>query len=298
MRAKVLPQLQAYEIVDWLGKGAHATISLAVERATRKKFAIKHIVRRTAADDKFLAQAETEFAVAQAIDHPVLRKCHELIRIRKWLKTSELFLVMEYVDGETLEQVCPERVSDIIQLFIRVADALHAMHRAGYAHCDIKPINILLTGDGAPKIIDFGQSCPLGTIKERIQGTPDYIAPEQLTRKPIDHRTDIYNLGATMYWVFTGKAFATKMLIAPAGTRKIDVDARRGSDPPHELNPKIPLALSTLILECCEESPEARPRDMKQVIARLEVAQHLCERSEKPETKSPRKSGGGRAGTT
>lgn len=280
MRSRVLPQLQGYEIVDWLGKGAHATINLAVERSTRRKVAIKHLVRRTAADDKFLAQAETEFAIAQAVDHPTLRKCFEMVRVRKWLKTSELFLIMEYVDGETLEQVCPERMADIVALFIRIAEGLNAMHRAGFAHCDIKPINILLTEDGSPKIIDFGQSCPLGTVKERIQGTPDYIAPEQLERKPIDHRTDIYNFGATMYWVFTGKAFATKMQVAPVGTKKIDVDARRGSDPPHEINPKVPLALSTLILECCEESPEARPRDMKQVIARLEVAQHLCERNE------------------
>ncbi|MBL8880740.1 MAG: serine/threonine protein kinase, partial [Phycisphaerales bacterium] len=251
-----------------------------VERATRRKVAIKHIIRRTAADDKFVAQAETEFAVSQAIDHPVLRKCHEIVRIRKWLKVSELFLIMEYVEGETLEQLCPDRMADIVALFIKVADGLNAMHRAGYAHCDVKPINILLMENHEPKIIDFGQSCALGTVKERIQGTPDYIAPEQLERKPIDHRTDIYNLGATMYWVVTGKAFATKMQVAPVGTKKIEVDARRGSEPPHELNPKVPLALSSLILECCEEGPEARPRDMKQVIARLEVAQHLSERNE------------------
>lgn len=288
MRARPMPQLPAYDIIDWLGKGAHATISLAVERSTRRKVAIKHIVRRKAADEKFLAQAETEYAVSQAIDHPVLRKCYELVRIRKWLKTSELFLIMEFVAGETLEQICPDRMSDIVSLFIKIADGLHAMHRAGYVHCDIKPNNILLIEDHEPKIIDFGQSCALGTVKERIQGTPDYIAPEQLERKPIDHRTDIYNLGATMYWVVTGKAFATKMQVAPVGTKKIEVEARRGTDPPHELNPKVPLAFSSLILECCEESPEARPRDMRQVISRLEVAQHLSERDETKKTRTSR----------
>ena len=73
------------------------------------------------------------------------------------------------------------------------------MHAMGYAHCDIKPNNILRNDQGDVKVIDFGQACKIGTIKQRIEGTPDYIAPEQVARRPISAQTDIYNLGALLF---------------------------------------------------------------------------------------------------
>ncbi|MGE0479043.1 MAG: serine/threonine protein kinase [Phycisphaerae bacterium] len=277
MRARALSQLPDYEFVERLGKGAHATISLAIHRPTRQRYAVKHIVRRGAEDERFIRQAETEYDVATKCEHAYLRRCHELVRVRKWLRTTELFLVMEYVDGDTLEHQCPDKLDAIVRIFMQVAEGLAAMHKAGFAHADIKPNNILLTESGL-KIIDFGQSCPLGHRKERVQGTPDYMAPEQVLRDKIDHRTDVFNLGATMYWVVTGKAFKTLMQTAPTGTKMIQLESRRGNDPPHELNPQVPLAFSRLILECCETSPEARPRDMRDVIARLDVVMHLLNR--------------------
>jgi serine/threonine-protein kinase len=85
----------------------------------------------------------------------------------------------------------------VIDTFIAAAQGLRAMHQMGYAHCDIKPNNILRSESGQVKVIDYGQSCRIGTIKERIQGTPDYIAPEQVARRPISVQTDVFNLGAT-----------------------------------------------------------------------------------------------------
>ena len=273
----VIPQLPAYELVSQIGRGAGATISLAYERTTRRPVAIKQIVARTAADDRFVAQAETEYHVATHLDHPCLRKCFELVRVRRWLKTRELFLVMEYVDGVRLADHCPQRLDEIVPIFVKVAEGLHAMHLAGYVHADIKPNNILLTRDGTLKIIDFGQSCPLGHRKTRLQGTPDFMAPEQIERSALDHRTDIFNLGASLYWVVTGKWFRTMISTAPTASKKIEIESRRGSDPPHELNPLIPLSLSKLIMECCETRPEARPQDMRKVASRLEVVMHLLD---------------------
>jgi serine/threonine protein kinase len=276
-------QLSDYEFATQIGRGAGATISLAYERATRAPFAIKHVVCRSAADERFVAQAETEYRVARHIDHPNVRKYYNLIRARRWLRTRELYLVMEYVDGEPLEERCPGRLDEIVAIFIQVAEGLHAMHLAGYAHADMKPNNILLCRNGGVKIIDFGQSCPLGHRKTRLQGTPDFMAPEQVERRAIDHRTDIFNLGASLYWVVTGKWFKTMMPAAPAASKKIEIESRRGSGPPHELNPAIPLSLSKLIMECCEARPQLRPPDMRKVISRLEVVRHLLDqRSETP----------------
>jgi serine/threonine protein kinase len=166
---------------------------------------------------------------------------------------------------------------------MRVAEGLLAMHRHGYIHADIKPNNILLT-DGGLKIIDFGQSCPIGHTKERIQGTPDYIAPEQVALAPLDQRTDIFNLGATMYWVLTGKAFSTILPSAPAGSKKIELDARRGNEPPHETNPQVPLPLSRLIMDCCASARDERPEDMSKVISRLETILLLMAKKQSPAT--------------
>ena len=272
---RTFAQLPGYEIASRIGRGAGAVIYEARQRSSRKRVAVKHVVRHGPQDDRFVEQAETEYKVAHELDHPYLRRCYEIIRVRRWMKTRELFLIMELVDGERLDNQYqdrrPERVEPVIEMFMHVAEGLHAMHKHGYIHADIKPNNILLVPGGRLKIIDFGQSCPVGHTKTRIQGTPDYIAPEQVMMAPLDQRTDIFNLGATMYWVLTGKAFSTILPNAPAGAKKIDLDARRGNRPPHESNELVPLPLSRLIMECCASERERRPSDMSKVISRLET---------------------------
>src|SRR5690606_35077399 len=109
-------------------------------------------------------------------------------------------VLMEMVDGLTLEHYVPDNLIELCRIFQQTALGLHAMHEAGYVHADIKPNNILFMDDQRVKIIDFGQSCKADTVKDRIQGTPDYIAPEQVLRRAITPQTDVFNLGATMYW--------------------------------------------------------------------------------------------------
>jgi serine/threonine-protein kinase len=278
MPTRAIPVLSGYELISRIGRGAGAIISLARAEARGGFVAIKHIVRNGPEDDKFIAQAENEYEVTRGFVHPNLRQCYDIVRVRRWLKTRELVLVMEYVDGDRLEDECPDAIEAILAIFIRVAEGLHALHQHGYVHADIKSHNILLAKDGGVKIIDFGQSCPLGHTKERVQGTPEFIAPEQVQRRPLDQRTDVYNLGATMYWVLTGKHYRTLITVASPGATRISLESGRGNEPPHELNPKIPVPLSRLILDCCETEKERRPRDMREVLARLEIVQHMLER--------------------
>ena len=276
---RAFAQLPGFEIIHRIGKGAGAVIYSAQQLTTRRKVAIKHVVRHGSQDDRLIEQAENEFEVSRNLKHPYLRQCFDLIRSRRWLKTSELFLVMELVEGQRLDEIYandrPKNFVEVTSLFIRIAEGLLALHVAGFAHADIKPNNILIQPNGAPKIIDFGQSCRLGHTKERIQGTPDYIAPEQVQLRPIDQRTDIYNLGATMYWLVTGLAFSTVLPFAPTGMKKIELESRRANLPPQDLNPAVPVPLSRLIMECCEHDKEARPRDMNRLITRLETVLHV-----------------------
>ena len=267
-------ELSGYRLLKQIGLGARSKISLAVELKTGRNVAVKHVLRNTTDDDPFIAQVETEYEVSSNVSHRYLRSSFFIHRVRKLLQVKEVWLVMEYVDGLHLEEARPNRLNTFLTLFRKVAKGLDAMHEVGYVHTDIKPTNILIAQGGVVKIIDFGQSCRIHHRKERIQGTPDYIAPDQVRRAPLDQRTDVFNLGATMYWVLTLMKYPTEIRGADSrgGISLVTSDKPIA---PIELNDKIPLALSKLIMECCREKPTDRPADMKQLAARLDVVQKL-----------------------
>lgn len=254
--------------------GAGSRISIAVEVKSGKTFAVKHVVRNTADDQRFIDQIENEYKVSHGIDHPHLRHSFHIHRVRKLLAVKEVFLVMDYIDGLPVETARPNRLTTFLTLFQKVAAGLDAMHHAGWVHADIKPTNIMLAARGVVKIIDFGQACPLGHRKERVQGTPDFIAPEQVRRLRLDQRTDVFNFGATMYWVLTSEKYPTAIRgqDARGGISLMSADKPIA---PVELNDKIPVSLSNLVMECCRENPAERPADMKQVAGRLAVIQKL-----------------------
>ena len=265
--------VSGYNIVEKLGIGARSLIYHVINPNTGEIFALKRVIREENEDTRFLEQAITEFEVSSKFSHPTLRKSIECKRFRKWMKLAEVQVIMEYVNGVSLEKRRPERIDDAVNLFIKLAEGLDVIHKAGYVHADIKPNNIILTDDG-PKIIDFGQSCPIGFIKPRIQGTPDYIAPEQVKRRHLTAQTDVYNLGATLYWALTGQTFPT--LISRKGkSDEFTIATGAGTPSPHQLNPAVPAVLSRLVMESCAFRRSDRPNDMKDVIKRLEMAQHV-----------------------
>ncbi len=268
-------EFTGYRVLSQIGVGARSTINQVVRNTTGQFFALKRVLRRNADDDRFLQQVENEYRVSSQVDHPALRKSFQIHRKKKWLKVHELLLLMEHVPGKTLEQDRPTDVGDAVTLAREIARGLHALHEMGFVHADIKPNNIIRTEDGGIKIIDFGQSCPIGHKKERIQGTPDYIAPEQVRKLPLDRRTDIFNLGATLYWMLTGRTYPTDIRSpAKPGGHEIKTPKRA----PKDLVPNIPAALSQLVMDCCREAPDKRPENMEQVIARLDVADKMWQK--------------------
>ena len=123
------------------------------------------------------------------------------------------------------------------------------------------------------KVIDFGQACRIGTVKERIQGTPDYIAPEQVARRPISVQTDVFNLGATIYWTLTNTNIPTLYTVNKKGDNSFLLD--QTIQTPSDLNPIVPQGLSNLVMECVSTRPAKRPADMDQIIMRLELIKHI-----------------------
>ena len=268
--AKDILDVGGYTIIRRIGSGARSTIYLAADEEDGRDVALKRVIFERPEDSRIFEQVETEYKVAAMIDHPYVRKCYELRKIRSMFKVREMLLAMEYFEAKTLEDCSTLSLGDVLLVFRMVADGLNAMHKHGVVHCDIKPNNILINKSGAIKIIDLGQSCKIGTVKRRIQGTPDYIAPEQVKRKPLGPKTDIFNLGATMYWALTGKHAPT--LIPKKNRFGLPVTEPRRA--PYEIKKGLPMGISKLVMDCIENDATKRPRSMMEVTSRIDLMVH------------------------
>lgn len=263
-------KIAGYAILGELGRGAASNIYLVQDPRTKQIWAFKHVVKNAPKDQRFLDQTETEYEIGSRIKDPRIRRCVRLIKNRRLMSVREMYLLMEYVDGVSVERARPTNVVEAMQIFKQVADGLAVMHEQGYVHADIKPNNIIVLDDGGVKIIDLGQSCKIGVVKPRIQGTPDYIAPEQVHRQPITPQTDVYNLGATMYWVLTGNHIPTALPKDDRLVGSLDADLIEMPPPPAEINPEVPDRLANLVMRCIEPEVEKRPVDMRAVADALE----------------------------
>jgi len=260
-------QVPGYEVMQFLGSGARSTIWQVRERHSNSLFALKRVVKRQTTDTRFLQQAVNEYNVASRLDHHTIRRILRIRRIKKWLSVREIHLIMELCQGQNVQNDRPKDIAEVIRIFVEVGEALVHMNGRGYVHADMKPNNILVAPDGTVKIIDLGQSCPIGTVKERIQGTPDFIAPEQVHRQPLNARTDVYNFGASLYWTVTGKPIPT--ILPKKGGYNLVSD--NSVSPPEELNPEVPASLSNLVTHCIRINAGNRPSSMTEVVSRLNV---------------------------
>ena len=272
--------LFGYDVIDFIGQGAGSSIYAVSDPLTNQIYALKHVVRKTDKDARFVEQLENEYEVSRHFVHPSLRKSINMKLEKTWLgKVTEAALVMELFDGLPLDVNPPSGVLGALDIFIQAAQGLEALHAAGFCHCDLKPNNILVGPDGSVKVIDFGQACKCGTTKERIQGTPDYIAPEQVKREAVTFRTDVFNFGATLYWALSGQKIPTLFTI------KQDQNSFLLHDQiptPMELNPQVPEALSNLVMECVRLNPLKRPENMAELTRRLEIIRHAAARRQEP----------------
>ncbi len=150
---------------------------------------------------------------------------------------------------------------------MRAGQALSALHHLRLAHCDLKPSNIIRNSAGDVKIIDFGQTCRTGTVKQRVQGTPDFIAPEQVKCKPVGVYTDVFNFGATLYWALTDRKVPT-MITVDKRDRGVLVD--QDFPKPHEINSSVPQDLSEMVMTCVRVNIDTRPKSIAEVLKVIE----------------------------
>jgi eukaryotic-like serine/threonine-protein kinase len=222
MSLKIGTQLGRYKVMATLGSGAMADVYLAQDTKLGRSVALKLLSDKLAIDDNHLRRFEHEARAASSLNHPNILTIYEIGVVRR-----KHFIATEFIEGHTLRQRLKRarlNLSEALDVSIQVAAALAAAHAVGIVHRDIKPENIMVRTDGFVKVVDFG----LAKLTEKVAdeysseseaptmtrfdtepgtvlGTTRYMSPEQARGLTLDHRTDIWSLGVTLYEMIAGR---------------------------------------------------------------------------------------------
>ena len=157
----------SFQVLGTLGAGAHSAILHVRRQADSRQYALKVVPIATPEEKKYLEQAEHEFHVSQKLDHPNLVKVFCLEQVKDWLfRVRKAHLLIEFVNGKTLDEAPPLSVPKLVLVFANVAAGLAHMHRRGVLHADMKPNNVMLARSGEVKIIDYGLAWVKGEPKD------------------------------------------------------------------------------------------------------------------------------------
>ncbi len=269
-KAAIPQQFGAYDVLSKIAEGGMGAVYKAKHRLTGELVAIKVLPPSTAKNPVLVKRFEQEFKAAAAINHP------NVVRGIEYCGTGAApFLVMEFVDGESLgaridrEGAMPE--DQAIRLLAQVCQGLHRAHKQKMIHRDVKPDNIMITADGVAKLTDLGlvknEDDEMNLTKTgRGLGTPNFMAPEQFRNaKNVDVRSDIYSLGATLYTVLTGEVPFGRVGPLDCWMRKV----RNELTPARELNPAISERVDWAIRRAMSGDPDKRPASCKEFVEDL-----------------------------
>lgn len=258
--------IEKYKIIGYLGKGGSCTVWKGVHLLTEQTVAIKILHNEMAVNKLAVRRFQREAKAACKIKHP------NVVRVMDFGTTeySEVYLVMEYVEGRTLRKIIatdsPLSYPRIFGLLLQICGALDAAHRCGIIHRDLKPENIMVTPSVEGEhvcVLDFGiakmfehegEETPL-TAADSILGTPNYMSPEQARGVELDYRSDIYSLGIVVYELVCGVTPFPKDQPQLTLIRHI-----RTPPPPLTVHRRdVAPALEALVMSCLQKEPSNRP---------------------------------------
>ncbi len=264
-----IDKIGKFSVLATLGAGAHSSI-LHIRRADDgREYALKVVNIESEEEKKFLDQAEHEFRVGQMLDHPNLVKVLAFETEKNWLfKIKKAKLLVEFVKGETLDKVKLLKQHKMLRVFEQVAAGIVHMHRRNVLHADLKPSNIMLGRGTTVKVLDYGLAWIKGEPKDRVQGTPEYLAPETVSHKLVNERTDMFNFGATLYRLVTFK-LPPSVMSDLAGVPMTEKVYKSIYKPVNEIVATTPAPLCSLIHKCMEFKANKRPESFIEIQSAL-----------------------------
>lgn len=254
-----------YQLVRWLGAGGMGTVWEAIETKTGRRVALKRLSKTMATDDTYVQRFVREARLAAQISHPKVTFIYG-----SGSEEGQPYIAMELMPGRTLDDMVKEEgplpIAIGIDKIIDCVEGLTAAHQLGMIHRDIKPSNCFLDTDESVKVGDFGLSKSLLnpdvslTQTGTFMGTPSYAAPEQIRGAKVDSRTDIYSVGATLFYVLTGRT--------PFVGDAMSVTAQIISDPAPSMqgiSQKIPKGLDAVVAKCLAKEPTKRFQTLEEL---------------------------------
>jgi serine/threonine-protein kinase len=268
---------ERFEIIDIISRSGMSSVYKATDLKTGKLVALKVPHLKLESDPAFFSRFEREEEIGRQLDHPGIIK---IIPVDPDAR-SRPYLVMEYLQGQTLDEVMqvtrPMPEKDALQIASRLCDALDYMHNHDVIHRDLKPQNVMLCNDGSLRIMDFGiakaatsKRITFGGFSPTL-GTPDYMAPEQVKGQRGDQRTDIYSLGAILYEMLTGR------LPFEGPNAYAVMNARLVGDPiaPRAQNPALRPEAEEIVLHAMARDPEDRYRTAAEFKADIDAPERV-----------------------
>jgi len=264
--------LSRYTIVEQIGSGGMGTVYRAQDTRLKRDVAVKVLPVGVLADDIARHRFRKEALALSQLNHPNVATVHDFDT-----QDGVDFLVMEYIEGTTLSTMIaagPLSERDLLQFGQQAAQGLAAAHERSIVHRDLKPANLRITPDRRVKILDFGLAelfhpgGDLGVTATATSastsgppGTLPYMAPEQLREEKVDHRTDVYAIGAVLYEMATGQ----RPFPETRGPRLIDAILHNQPTRPCSLNRRLSAGLETVILKCLDKEPDRRYQSAREL---------------------------------
>jgi serine/threonine-protein kinase len=273
-----------YRIISMLGAGGMGEVYRASDLRLGQQVALKFLPQEMARDPKALARFHTEVRIARQVAHPNVCRVYDIGEVE-----GLPYLSMEYVDGEDLNSLL-RRIGRLpedkaLEISRKLCAGLAAAHDKGVLHRDLKPGNIMIDGRGHVLITDFGLAGIMGQIEgaETRNGTPGYMAPEQLSGKEVSTQSDIYALGVVLYEMFTGK----RPFNASTRAELIRLTEEGMPPAPRNIVKEMDPAVENVILRCLSPDPRNRPSSALAVSAALPGGDPLAAALAAGETPSP-----------
>ena len=260
-----------YEIIKLIGEGGMANVYLAYDTILERNVAVKVLRGDLADDEKFVRRFQREALSASSLSHPNIVEMYDVGE-----DNGNFYIVMEYIDGQTLKQLIKKRghltVPEAIDIMLQLTDGLAHAHDSYIIHRDIKPQNIMILEDGMVKITDFGIAMAINasdlTQTNSVMGSVHYLPPEQAAGKGSTIKSDIYSLGILFYEMLAGT-------MPFRGETAVEIALKHIKDPMpsiRKINPKVPQSVENIIFKATAKNPKNRYNNVRELHDDLKTA--------------------------